>query len=101
MDFPTRGVRSMVERIAEYPEHLQASSGVRYAMHVDGEERPDGTWVGWIVFTATSGSDVRRTERESTQPTREALTYSASGLEPLYFEGAFARASTAGPRRSA
>ena len=32
------------------------------------------------------------TDQETSQPNREALAYWAAGLEPIYFEGAFARA---------
>jgi hypothetical protein len=83
-------VRHMPELIVEYPEHLRAPDGERYAIRVFGDERDDGTWLGWIDFVSTNGVR-RRTERETTQPSREALLYWASGLEPLYFEGAFAR----------
>jgi hypothetical protein len=33
-----------------------------------------------------------RTERETTQPDKAVLEYWATGLEPIYFEGALARA---------
>jgi hypothetical protein len=80
--------------IHEYPEHLDAPDDGRYTIRVDGEQRPDGTWVGWVTFTDPASGMMRRTGRETTQPTREALVYWASGLEPLYFEGAFARAGS-------
>jgi hypothetical protein len=35
---------------------------------------------------------VLRTGQETTQPSWRAIAYWASGLEPIYFEGAFARA---------
>jgi hypothetical protein len=35
---------------------------------------------------------VRRSPVETTQPNREALTYWASGIEPVYLEGALERA---------
>ena len=66
--------------------------GGNYNAYVMGEERADGTWEGWIEFSGWAG-DERRTERETTQPSREALAYWASGLEPVYLEGALARAS--------
>ena len=66
--------------------------GGNYTAYVMGEEREDGTWEGWIEFGGWAG-DERRTDRETTQPKREALQYWASGLEPVYLDGAFARAS--------
>ena len=67
-------------------------AGGNYNAHVMGEEREDGTWEGWIEFGGWAG-DERRTGRETTQPSREALAYWASGLEPVYLEGALTRAS--------
>ncbi len=58
-----------------------------------GQLQPDGSWIGWIEFTPTA-SDVPplATERETTQPSREALRDWASGLEPAYIQAAFERA---------
>lgn len=85
----------MAELILDLAEQLLAPDGSRYAVRVYGEPRPDGDWIGWLSFTAATGADVRRTERETTQPSRAALAYWASGLEPVYLEGAFSRASPA------
>ena len=82
----------MAELIQTYAETLRAAGGEEYTVHAYGEARGDGNWEGWIVFHSALGA-VRRTNRETTQPNREALRYWASGLEPLYFDGAFARAS--------
>jgi hypothetical protein len=50
-------------------------------------------WEGWIEFHPANGSgSVLRTGRETTQPNLAALEYWADGLEPIYFEGALARA---------
>jgi len=46
---------------------------------------------------APRSAAVLTTERETTQPSREALLYWATGLEPIYLEGAFARAVRAAP----
>jgi hypothetical protein len=42
---------------------------------------------------------VRRSAVETTQPNREALAYWASGLEPVYLEGALERAITSRSER--
>lgn len=64
-----------------------------YAPQTFGEQRADGTWEGWIEFHPLTPTGVAvLTERETTQPNLEALAYWASGLEPIYFEGAFERA---------
>ena len=82
----------MAELIQTYTEVIRDSRGEEFVAHAYGEERADGTWEGWLEFRSASG-DARRTERETTQPNRDALRYWASGLEPLYLDGAFARAS--------
>ena len=58
-----------------------------------GAMRADGTWRGWIEFhPLRGGGRVLRTGQETSQPNRDALAYLASGLEPVYFEGALDRA---------
>jgi hypothetical protein len=81
----------MAELIQTYAEVVRDSRGEEFVASAHGGERADGTWEGWIEFRSPSG-DVRRTGRETTQPDRDALRYWASGLEPLYLDGAFARA---------
>ena len=56
-----------------------------------GEPTPEGTWHGWLEFVAADGRRLR-SPRETTQPNRENTVYWATGLSPVYLEGAFARA---------
>jgi hypothetical protein len=84
----------MAELIQTYAEPLRDSNGTAFVASVYGEERADGNWEGWIEFSPAAGEgETRRTGRETTQPNLDALRYWASGLEPLYLDGAFARAS--------
>src|SRR5215468_3794607 len=83
----------MPELIQKYPQRIKGPHGIIYNIFAYGERRGDNKWEGWIEFHPESGNySVLRTERETTQPDRAALAYWASGLEPLYFEGALARA---------
>jgi hypothetical protein len=82
----------MAELIQTYAEVIRDSRGEEFVASSYGEERAGGGWEGWLEFRSASG-DVRRTGRETTQPDRDALRYWASGLEPLYLDGAFARAA--------
>jgi hypothetical protein len=82
----------MAELIQTYAEVVRDAGGEEYTAHAYGEARADGNWEGWIEFHPASGA-VRRTNRETTQPDRGALAYWASGLEPVYLDGALARAS--------
>jgi hypothetical protein len=63
-----------------------------YAVRVRGRAREDGRWEGWLEFEPGRGGRALRTPRETTQPNRDALRYWATGLEPIYLEGALARA---------
>jgi hypothetical protein len=81
----------MAELIRSYTERVREAAGEEYTACAFGEKRADGNWEGWLEFSSTSGA-VRRTARETTQPNRRAIEYWASGLEPIYLEGAFARA---------
>jgi hypothetical protein len=72
------------------------SDGIRYRALIYGQERPDGTWVGWIEFLPIGEGAARRTEQETSQPNRKAVEYWASGIEPLYLDGALARSGSAG-----
>ena len=82
----------MAELIQTYAEVVRDEGGEEYTAHAYGEARADGNWEGWIEFHSPLGV-VRRTNRETTQPDRDALAYWASGLEPIYLDGAFARSS--------
>ena len=81
----------MTEMIQQYVEKIASPGGTSYGVFAYGAPRADGKWEGWLEFRSADGR-VLRTARETTQPNREALAYWASGLEPLYLEGAFARA---------
>ena len=83
----------MAEMIQQYTTLFEDENGDTYTVMARGEKRPVGTWEGWLEFHPVDrASAVLLTERETTQPDRGALEYWASGLEPLYFEGAFDRA---------
>ena len=52
------------------------------------------TWQGWIEFIALGGGAACRTDRETVQPDRSAVAYWAEGLEPVYLDGAYERATS-------
>ena len=81
------------ELIHQFTGEIRGTDGRFYTAQVCGARRADGTWEGWLEFRPAGGSgQILRTDRETTQPDRDALAYWASGLEPLYFDGALARA---------
>jgi len=77
--------------IHELTEPFVAPDGRPYNVRVYGLERDDGTWVGWLEFDNPLLARLT-TDRETTQSKLDDLTYWARGLEPIYLEGAFARA---------
>jgi hypothetical protein len=86
------------ELIHQHSTLVHAPDETLYSPRVLGQDRNDGTWEAWIEFhplPATSRASVLATGRETTQPNREALLYWATGLEPIYIEGAFTRAMRA------
>jgi hypothetical protein len=83
----------MAELLQEYTARVTGSDDTTYIVRSYGEERVDGTWSGWLEFQPTDASKPPlRTGQETSQPNRESVEYWATGLEPIYFEGAFERA---------
>ncbi len=74
--------------------HARVADGDNvYVAHVYGDRRADGTWGAWLEFHPTDGRrSVLRTDQETSQPNLKAVEYWADGLEPVYLEGALARA---------
>jgi hypothetical protein len=80
--------------IAHHPTKI-IQGNTTYAVSICGEQRGDGTWEGWLEFHPVASSlPVLRTDQETSQPNRDALEYWAGGLEPVYLEGALARAQS-------
>jgi hypothetical protein len=86
-------VLTMAELLQEYAVTMTGPDDTIYHVRTCGEERADGTWIGWVEFHPTDlRKSTLRTGQETSQPNRTAVEYWATGLEPIYFEGAFARA---------
>jgi hypothetical protein len=83
----------MAKLLQEYTTLVVGPDGTSYSVRSYGEERPDGTWIGWLEFHPTDATKpVLETEQETSQPNQTTVEYWATGLEPVYFEGAFERA---------
>ena len=82
----------MAVLLQEYSTQVIGPDGTTYNVVSYGEERDDGTWAGWLEFEPTDDSEVLITGQETSQPNRPSIEYWATGLEPVYFEGAFKRA---------
>ena len=83
----------MAVLLQEYTTEVIAADGTTYTVRSYGDERDDGTWTAWLEFEpADDTKPSLATDQETSQPNRTAVEYWATGLEPVYFEGAFGRA---------
>lgn len=82
----------MAEMVHERLISLVGTDGQMYAVvRVYAQPMPKGAWEGWLEFTTEAGDRVV-TDRETTQSKLQDVAYWASGLEPVFLEGALARA---------
>ena len=83
----------MAELLQEYTTEVIGPDDTTYNVRSYGEERADGTWIAWLEFEPLDPEEpILVTDQETSQPNRTAVEYWATGLEPVYFEGAFERA---------
>jgi hypothetical protein len=73
------------------------TSGRIYTAQACGQQRDDGRWEDWLEFVPDDMSVVLRTQRETIQRNLADLEYWASGLTPVYLEGALDRTLTPAP----
>jgi hypothetical protein len=80
------------EILGQFDEPVPAEDGTLYQAQACGASMPDGLWEAWIEFIPVDGGQPIRSPRETTQPNRTDTIYWASGLTPVYLEGALQRA---------
>ena len=93
----------MAETLLQFQTPVAAPDGTLYVARAAGAVFDGPSWQGWIEFIPAAGGPPLRTSRETTQPNRVDLEYWATGLTPVYLEGALARAieaSSKGPARA-
>src|SRR5947207_14575242 len=82
----------MAEVFVEYSEPVTAPGGRTFMARGCGAEMDTSRWQGWIEFVPLDGGAVVSSGRETTQPNRTDTVYWATGLTPVYLEGALERA---------
>lgn len=82
----------MAEVFTEFEASIRDGNGREYIARACGRECEDGHWEGWLEFVPLDGGVVVRSARETTQPNRVDTEYWATGLTPIYLEGALRRA---------
>ena len=82
----------MAEVLLSFDAPVTDESGAYHA-RVVGRRADDGMWEGWLEFDSLGrAGETLVGPVESRQPEREHLTYWATGLTPVYLEGALHRA---------
>lgn len=82
----------MAEVLLEYAEPIRSDGKTYTARACGAEMRDGGRWQGWIEFVPIGEGEPVRSARETTQPNRKDTVYWATGLTPVYLEGALQRA---------
>ena len=94
---PCTHLPDMARVVAVFDSPLKLTSGRIYTAQACGRQRDDGRWEGWLEFVPDDMSVVLRTQRETTQRNLADLEYWASGLTPVYLQGALDRTLTPTP----
>jgi hypothetical protein len=82
----------MAETLLQYQHPVKGPDGTHYEARACGGPMPVGMWQGWIEFVPLAGGEPVRSPRETTQPNRVDTEYWATGVTPVYLEGALQRA---------
>jgi hypothetical protein len=82
----------MAEVFVQFSDLVRADDGRTFIARACGAEMDDHRWQGWIEFVPVEGGASVRSGRETTQPNRTDTEYWATGLTPVYLEGALQRA---------
>ena len=82
----------MREELMRYKTTITGSDGRIYDVAALGRPMDESRWEGWLEFVAAGGTATHVSARETTQPNRTDLVYWATGLTPVYLEGALERA---------
>jgi len=83
----------VAETLVSFDTPIRGRDGTMYEARACGGPMDDyGRWQGWIEFVPIDGGRPVRSPRETTQPNRIDTEYWATGLTPVYLEGALKRA---------
>jgi hypothetical protein len=82
----------VAEVFVEFSEPVVTKDGRLFLARACGSELDRHLWQGWVEFVPADGGPAIRSGRETTQPNRRHTEYWATGLTPVYLEGALERA---------
>jgi hypothetical protein len=81
----------MAQTLIRFETPVISRDGHQYRAQACGRERENGQWEAWLEFEDITSGEVLRTQRETTQPNLTDAAYWASGLTPVYLQGALYR----------
>jgi hypothetical protein len=84
----------MAQTLMQFDTPVTYRDGRQYRVQACGRERENGQWEAWLEFENLETGEVLRSQRETTQPNRKDAAYWATGLTPVYLEGALDRILT-------
>jgi hypothetical protein len=86
------------EVLVEFSEPVTSEDGRVFLARACGSEMNGGLWQGWVEFVPVHGGEPLRTTRATTQPNRQDTLYWATGLTPVYLDGALQRVLRPAPK---
>jgi hypothetical protein len=90
----------MAEVLVQFSDVVVGANGARFRARACGAPVESGQWHGWLEFIDADTGSAVRSRRETTQPNKTDAVYWATGLTPVYLEGALHRALDPPVRRS-
>jgi hypothetical protein len=75
-----------------YKKSIRSPDGRTWVAQAWANKLLRGEWRGWFAFLPDDGGEPAWTDPETTQARLAWIRYWASGIQPLYLEGALARA---------
>jgi hypothetical protein len=81
----------MAQTLIRFDTPVYDRDGRQFDVRACGRERENGQWEAWLEFVDVGTGAVLRTQRETTQPNLTDTKYWATGLTPVYLEGALER----------
>ena len=81
----------MAQTLIRFDIPVTHRDGRSYIAMACGRERDNGQWEAWLEFENVESGEVLRSQRETTQPNQKDAVYWATGLTPVYLEGALDR----------
>ena len=81
----------MAQTLIRFDTPVTYRDGRQYRAQACGRERDNGQWEAWLEFEDVDTGEILRSQRETTQPNQTDAVYWATGLTPVYLEGALDR----------